>query len=347
MKKITKNIIHNYDFINNDLPDHCADLIIADPPYFEYKGDFDFIWPTFDAYLSDVRRWGEECRRLLKDNGTLIWWGSDQRIAYTQVILDSMFLFLNSCTWNKANGWGKVQNAEISRKFIPNAERFLLYESRPEIREGEARKILHVFEYEQWMCRTRCMKPLVDYMISEMERAKFSPKRINEALHTCMADRHWFTRRSQWELPTRENYERLRKLFNGDRINREYLRKDYEELRKDYEELRKDYEELRKDYEELRRPFNLPERSTDVLGFPQDTSNSKRYGHDTVKGEAITRYLIQVTTRPDALVVVPFAGSGTECAMAAKLGRRFVGYEIDPKHAETATQRVEKFSAKL
>ena len=197
MTEITENVVYNCDFMKNRLPDHCADLIIADPPYFRYKGDFDFVWPTFDDYLNDVRRWGEECRRLLKDNGTLIWWGSDNRIAYTQVILDTMFLFLNSCTWNKSNGWGKVQNAEISRKFIPNAERFILYESKPEIREGEARKILRVFEYEQGMCRTRCMKPLVDYMISEMERAGFTPKRVNDALHTCMAG-HWFTRGSQW-----------------------------------------------------------------------------------------------------------------------------------------------------
>ena len=202
--------------------------------------------------------------------------------------------------------------------------------------------MLRVFEYEQGMCRTQCMKPLVDYMISEMERAGFTPKRVNDALHTHMAG-HWFRRGSQWELPTRENYERLRNLFNGDRPNSEYLCRDYEELRKDYEELRKDYEELRKDYEELRRPFNLPERSTDVLQFPQDSGASKRYGHDTVKGDAITSYLIQVTTRPGALVVVPFAGSGTECAMAAKLGRRFVGYEIDPKHARTAARRTEKF----
>ena len=132
-----------------------------------------------------------------------------------------MFQFLNSCTWNKSNSWGKMQNAEISRKFIPNAERFILYESRPEIREGEARKMLRVFEYEQGMCRTQCMKPLVDYMISEMERAGFTPKRVNDALHTHMAG-HWFTRGSQWELPTRENYERLRNLFNGDRPNSEY-----------------------------------------------------------------------------------------------------------------------------
>jgi DNA modification methylase len=36
-------VIHS-DFLNNNLPDKCANLIIADPPYFEVKGDFDFVW---------------------------------------------------------------------------------------------------------------------------------------------------------------------------------------------------------------------------------------------------------------------------------------------------------------
>ena len=38
------NKIHNINFLDNTLPDKCANLIIADPPYFEVKGAFDFIW---------------------------------------------------------------------------------------------------------------------------------------------------------------------------------------------------------------------------------------------------------------------------------------------------------------
>ena len=37
------SVIHR-DFLNNNLPDKCANLIIADPPYFEVKGAFDFVW---------------------------------------------------------------------------------------------------------------------------------------------------------------------------------------------------------------------------------------------------------------------------------------------------------------
>jgi DNA modification methylase len=68
--------LYNCDFLNNDLPDKCATLIIADPPYFKVKGDFDFKWKTFDDYLKDVELWAIECKRLLADNGTLFWWGN-------------------------------------------------------------------------------------------------------------------------------------------------------------------------------------------------------------------------------------------------------------------------------
>lgn len=118
MTEITENVIYNCDFMKNRLPDHCADLIIADPPYFRYKGDFDFVWPTFDDYLNDVRRWGEECRRLLKNNGTLIWWGSDKKIAYSQVVLDELFTFVNAGVWMRMNGVKSFFNKDIQRSFF-------------------------------------------------------------------------------------------------------------------------------------------------------------------------------------------------------------------------------------
>lgn len=36
----------------------------------------------------------------------------------------------------------------------------------------------------------------------------------------------------------------------------------------------------------------------------------------------------------------PFCGTGTTCAAARKLGRRWIGFEIDPKYHEVAEKRV-------
>ena len=90
-----KNTIHHADWMTNDLPDGSVNLIIADPPYFEIKGDFDFVWDSFDDYLKDVEKWAVECKRLLAENGTLFWYGDDKRIAYAQIIFDKYFNLVN------------------------------------------------------------------------------------------------------------------------------------------------------------------------------------------------------------------------------------------------------------
>ena len=85
------NRVHHSDFLKNDLPDKSVNLIIADFPYFKVKGDFDFIWNSFDEFLAWVELCAKEFKRLLKDNGTLFVYGHAKKIAYKQVIFDKYF----------------------------------------------------------------------------------------------------------------------------------------------------------------------------------------------------------------------------------------------------------------
>ena len=86
------NKIYNTDFLNNTIPDKSIQLIIADPPYFEVKGEFDFVWKSFDDYLKDVEKWAIECKRILADNGSLFWFGDGKKIAYSQFIFDKYLI---------------------------------------------------------------------------------------------------------------------------------------------------------------------------------------------------------------------------------------------------------------
>ena len=95
-KDLEVNKIYHDDWMNNQLPDKSVKLIIADPPYFETKGDFDFVWKSFDDYLIDVEKWAIECKRLLADNGTLFWYGHAKKIAYAQIIFDKHFNLENN-----------------------------------------------------------------------------------------------------------------------------------------------------------------------------------------------------------------------------------------------------------
>ena len=107
--------------------------------------------------------------------------------------------------------------------------------------------------------------------------------------------------------------------------------------------FRKEFEELRKEFEELRRPFNNRFNLQEVLNFSNEQAKTgAKYDHDTVKPETLTRALILTCSRENDLVVVPFAGSGTECAMSVKEKRNFVAYEITKKHAEMSQERANK-----
>ena len=87
---------------------------------------------------------------------------------------------------------------------------------------------------------------------------------------------------------------------------------------------------------------SFEEYKMDVLRVSQEGHITGEYDHDTVKPEKLTRILIKTCSREGDLVVVPFAGSGTECAMSAKEKRPFIAYEITKKHVDMANKRAKR-----
>jgi len=296
------------------LPEKCANLIIADPPYFEIKGEFDFIWKSFDEYLEFMEHQAQLYKRILKENGTLFVYGHSKRIAYIQVIFDKYFGLINNLVWEKAerDGLFGSTGSDQLRSFPNSTERILMYSN-------------DVYNL------TQCVYEIRDYIRAEIIRAKgkLILKEVNRALGTAtngggVASACLSIDKSEPAMFTREMYQKLQRWLNEG---------------KEYEYLRKEYEDLRKEYEDLRRPFDNITKSTEVLKFRFDPSE---FDHETVKPESITRTLILTCSRKNDLVVIPFAGSGTECAMAAKEGRRFIGYEIKQKYCDIAIKRVKK-----
>jgi DNA modification methylase len=62
--------------------------------------------------------------------------------------------------------------------------------------------------------------------------------------------------------------------------------------------------------------------------------------HPTQKPITLMESLIADFTDPGDLILDPFSGSGTTGVAAIRLGRRFIGWERDPKHAGTARKRL-------
>jgi DNA modification methylase len=83
------------------------------------------------------------------------------------------------------------------------------------------------------------------------------------------------------------------------------------------------------------------------MRFSQEGHKTKDYDHDTVKPEKLSLSLIMTCSKPGDLVVIPFAGSGTECAMAAKENRQFIGFDVNSKYVEMANKRVQNATAQV
>jgi len=293
---MTVNTVQNIDFLKNDLPDKCANLIIADPPYYKTKGEFDFIWKTFEDYLVDVEKWCLECKRILADNGTLFWYGDAKNIAYAQIIFDKHFNLLNSIVWENTNDHKQqIRFNEDLRTFAPLTERILMYENNIEIINPFSREIA---------------KGMNNYNLREIDFRKLRPSKNGNLTGWCS---NIILGSSN---PTKNDWNMIETIIKSS----------------------KKYECLLKEYDELRRPFNNSLHLGDVIRLPNyETSD---YDHDTIKPEKLTRILITTCSRENDLVVVPFAGSGTECAMGVKEGLKVYGYEITEKHANMSNERM-------
>ena len=100
------------------IPEKSIDMIFADPPYFLSNGGisvqsgkmvsvnkaaWDMGMKTEDK-LKYNRRWIKECKRVLKDDGTIWISGTMHNIYYVGVALElEGFSIINNITWQKTN----------------------------------------------------------------------------------------------------------------------------------------------------------------------------------------------------------------------------------------------------
>lgn len=122
------NKIYNQDCIEymKTLPNGCVDLIIADPPYYEICGGFDFVFKSKEQYIEWCQQWILECRRILKSNGTLIVWGAigfNKGMCFPQIAV-----WLESTSYFHVKDWVTQRNSRgrgTKRGYMSSREEFL------------------------------------------------------------------------------------------------------------------------------------------------------------------------------------------------------------------------------
>ena len=98
------------------------------------------------------------------------------------------------------------------------------------------------------------------------------------------------------------------------------------------------------------RPQDLPagfQPDEDTWYFPRVAGTFKeRAGwHGCQMPEQLLGRIIKACSRPGELVLDPFGGSGTTLAVAKKLGRQFIGFELSENYAQNIQTRLDSIKA--
>ena len=83
----------------------------------------------------------------------------------------------------------------------------------------------------------------------------------------------------------------------------------------------------------------------DVWKFPVLAGRrfrDEKVDHPTQKPLSISTRLVKHFSNDGEVVLVPFAGSGSECVAASMCGRKFLGFELNPDYVKIAKQRLEE-----
>ncbi len=185
-KYLNKIILGDSLKILQKLPEKSVDMIFADPPYnlqlnnelyrpnqTKVDGVFD-NWDKFSSfaeYDEFTRQWLKECRRVLKDNGTIWVIGSYHNIYRVGTIMQDLgFWFLNDIVWIKTNPMPNFKGTRFN-----NAHETLIWAAK-------SKDSKYTFHYKAMKAYNDDLQMRSDWYIpicSGKERLKINGKKLH------------------------------------------------------------------------------------------------------------------------------------------------------------------------
>lgn len=317
-----------------------ADLVFTDLPYGmkkEKKGVLNDNL-NFDDLLEFNRQWIPLTFAALKDNGSWYCWGIDEPLMdiYANIlrpmIKERQICFRNLITWDKGTGLGQL--SDEFRMYPIADEKCLFVMCGWDAAQGFT---VNAEDYSESMDAVRL------YLAEEIAKLGKSDAEIAKALgYKCgRTVDHWKSK-SQFSLPTRENYEALREYAQKVLGSSEALGKDYDVLKKDYDDKKKEFYAGRAYFD------NTHENMNNVWHFDRTSREERKDtgGHATPKPIALCARAIKSSSREGEIVLDVFGGSGSTLIACEQLGRKCRMIELDPHYCDVIVARWEKETGK-
>lgn len=317
-----------------------ADMVFTDPPYGMKKEKEGVLNDNlnYTDLLEFNKKWIPLTFAALKDNGSWYCWGIDEPLMdiYSEIIKpmikENKITFRNLLTWDKGHGQG--QKSEEFRMYPIADEKCLFVMCGVQGFNTNADNY-----FEGW-------EPIRNYLLeSRLAMGWDVPTMKRIAGHSDLSSDHW-TGKSQWNMPTREVYEKFQRAAEKQReennINNDAFRRDYDALKSEYDALKSEYYSTRAYFN------NIHDNMNNVWHFDR-TSNKEREltgGHATPKPIALCSRAIESSSRKGESVLDLFGGSGSTLIACEQLDRKCYMMELDPKYCDVIIKRWETLTGK-
>ena len=88
------------------------------------------------------------------------------------------------------------------------------------------------------------------------------------------------------------------------------------------------------------------ERARTVYLTKNNIEDKKNFKHPTIKNVKIIENMVANSSQAGEIILDPFVGSGTTCVAAKRLGRKYIGFEINEKYYKIAKDRLQGWNQK-
>lgn len=305
-----------------------ADMVFTDPPY-GMKKEKDGVENdnlNFEDLLEFNKKWIPLTFEYTKENGSWYCWGIDEPLMdiYSNIlkpmIKDNKITFRNLITWYKGNGQGQLSE---EFRMYPIADEKCLF-----VMCGGA--AIQGFVVNQDMYSEK-MDAVRLYLESEIKKLNQSDEKIANALgyKAGRTVNHWYSK-SQFALPTEENYQALKdygcKVLNTD----SFLEREYDTLKREFYEGRSYFD-------------NTHDNMNNVWHFDRTSGEERALtgGHATPKPIALCSRGIKSSSRENEIVLDVFGGSGSTLIACEQLNRQCRMIELTEHYCDVIIHRWE------
>ena len=285
-----------------------------------------------DKLDSFQMEWWATFRPYLEDNASAYIWGNAPelwRLWYKAGLGDSERLTMRSqIIWDKppsASAFGSPIGSEKMRSFPHGYEVCLFFMLGEQGFNNNADNY-----WEGW-------EPLRSYLETQMKSLGWKTSDLNKITETQMGG-HWVTK-SQWTLPTAEQYAKIQAAAGGAAFTR-----GHEAFKKEHDELKREHDKLKREFYETRAYFdNAHDNMTDVWDYPR-VHGDERHGHATPKPVDMMKRVMLTSLPKNGLCLEPFGGSGSTLMGAQLTNRRCYTVELKPEYCDVIVKRWESFT---